>query len=130
MSSAEEPSQKLSRLEICMFMQGNVFEFRDQTNQQDAVVNFILQKYCILIDEVNPKLLGGLKKSVKTFVSNLISKYKAQNKHIERLVQEESMENSRESKAIHGNPVGIPWSSHGIRFPPLAHSRPEGLPWA
>ena len=43
------------------------------------------------IDEANLKPLNGLKKSVKTFVSNLITKYKAHAKHIERLVQEESM---------------------------------------
>ena len=91
MSNVKEPIQNLSRLEICMFMQGNSYEFTDQTNQQIAVLHFILQRLSISIDEVNLKPLNGLKKSVKTFVSNLITKYKAHSKHIERLVQEESM---------------------------------------
>ena len=70
MSNVKEPFQNLSRLEICMFMQGNSYEFTDQSNQQVAVLHFILQRLSISIDEVNLKPLNGLKKSVKTFVSN------------------------------------------------------------
>ena len=91
MNDSEEPLPKISRLEICMLMQGNSHDFKDQSEQQNAVLHFILQKLSLTINEVNQTSLDSLKKSVQIFVSNLISKYKGHNKHIARLVQEESM---------------------------------------
>ena len=87
MNNSEEPLPKISRLEICMLMQGNSHDIKDQSEQQNAVLHFILQKLSLTINEVNQTSLDSLKKSVQIFVSNLISKYKGHNKHIARLVQ-------------------------------------------
>ena len=89
MSEKEEPFHKLCRLEICMIMHENLFDFTDLANQQTAVLNYILEK--LSIGDVSDSALKELKRSVRTFVANIISLYRAGSNHMDRLVKDKSM---------------------------------------
>ena len=91
MEENEDSLSKLSRLEICMVMHENSFEFTDHANQQNAVLNHILEKLKVPIEEIGELAAINLKESVRTLVNFLIKRYKANSKHIERLVSEDFM---------------------------------------
>ena len=82
-------SNQLSRLEICMLMHQNTFDFTAPAKQQTAVLNFILEKLEVPIEEISELVLKNLKESVRIFVNFLIRRYKAHSMHIERLLAEE-----------------------------------------
>ena len=88
MAEKEEPFP-ISRLEICMFMHENLFDFTDLANQQIAVLNYILEK--LSIGKFSDTAKKELKSSIRTFVGNIISLYRACSKHLDRLVKDESM---------------------------------------
>ena len=52
MNPTEVLPMRITRLEICMYMHENSFDFTDQTNQEIAVHHFILEKHEILIEEI------------------------------------------------------------------------------
>lgn len=89
MDENEDPLTKLSRLEICMLMHENDFEFTDHGNQQTAVLHHLLEKLEVTIEEIGELAYKNLKASVRGLVNFLIKRYKANSKHIERLVKEE-----------------------------------------
>ena len=89
MDENEELFPNISRLEICMFMQKNSIDFVDHGNQQIAVLDFILEKHELLLEEINQDATFHLQTSIRTFVNNIIKRYKATSKHFERLVSED-----------------------------------------
>ena len=54
----------ISRLEICMFMHENSIDFVDQGNQQIAVVEFVLRKHNLVLEEINKDATTSLQTSV------------------------------------------------------------------
>ena len=91
MNPDEALHHRISRFEVCMYMHENSFDFADQTNQDLAVLHFILQKHETLIENVKEAVAKNLRTAVHTFVQYLIKRYKANSKHIERLVEEDCM---------------------------------------
>ena len=91
MEENENSLSELSRLEICMVMHENSFEFTDHSKQQSAVLDHILEKLQVPIEEIGELVSTNLKESVRTLVNFLIKRYKANSKHIERLVSEDFM---------------------------------------
>jgi hypothetical protein len=92
MNPIEALPLRTHRLEICMYMHENVFDFTDQANQDVAVHNFILEKHNILIKDINKAAAKNFKTAVHTFVQYLIKIYKASNRHIDKLVKEPSIQ--------------------------------------
>ena len=87
MNENEEPLSKITRLDVCMFMHQNCFEFTDQPNQQTAVLHFILEQQKLSIQEIKGSTMTDLRTSVRNFVNNLIILYKASSKHFSRLIK-------------------------------------------
>ena len=74
-----------------MYMHENSFDFTDQANQDIAVFHFILEKHELVHEEINQAASKNLQTAVHIFVQFLIKKYKAHSKHIDRLVQEDTI---------------------------------------
>ena len=79
--------QKVSRLELCIFMHENDVDFTDKPSQEVAVFQDILSK--LKLSELNLQQLplNQLKSSIKGFVRKIVGQYKAENRHIVRLIE-------------------------------------------
>ena len=91
MDENDEFSSKLCRLDICTIMHQNTYDFTAQSNQQNAVLQFVLHKLNFPPEEISELALNSLRGSVRIFVNFLIRRYKAHSKHIERLFAEVTM---------------------------------------
>jgi hypothetical protein len=89
--NAEEETLNLSRLDICMHMHENLFNFTNQIDQQAAVLQFIIETLKLSIEDIDDAALTKLKTAVHPFVQNLIRRYRANSKHIKRLVLEDTI---------------------------------------
>lgn len=87
MANFNEEVQNISRLDLCYFMHNNDVDFTDKTNQLTAIFNYILEMLKISVDKIATLSQNQLKSSIRDFVKKVVDRYKAQNKHFKRLVE-------------------------------------------
>ena len=79
--------RKITRMELCIFMQENNVDFTDKANQEVEIFQVILSKLKLSENKITQLSQNQLKTSIKDFVRKTVDRYKAQNRHIARLIE-------------------------------------------